>query len=85
MNQLYVSFKEMLEVLESALSMHGRALHKVGAPAVSNTNENERDSFVEDLKHMNQLNDHFKECLKLVEHELNEQWTKFSMMYNNRQ
>jgi len=85
MNQLYLSFKEMLEVLDNALGIHERDLYKVGEPPVSNNSENERDSFMEDLKHMNQLNDHFKECLKLVNRELNEQWAKFSMVYNNRQ
>ena len=72
LNQLYHSMKEQLEILESGLSIHNRILKNV------QLNENSFDNNSENFKHMNQLNEHLIECLKLIELELSERWSKYS-------
>lgn len=76
MHKLYLSIKDQLSILESGLSIHNRILKSV--QIADNKFDSENESNLENLKHMNQLNEHLVECLKLVEHELNQRWSKFS-------
>ena len=76
MHKLYLSIKDQLSILESGLSIHNRILKSVQISESKVDSENE--SNLENLKHMNQLNEHLVECLKLIELELNQRWSKFS-------
>lgn len=90
LSQLYQSIKDQLNVLESGLSIHDRILKDVeirfrdlSANVGINGNLTSRSSepsenYSEHIKHMNELNKHLIECLKIIENELNERWSKFS-------
>lgn len=90
LNQLYLSIREQLNVLESGLSIHDRILKDVevrfrdmtsNGTGNSNSNGNGRadsmENYSEHIKHMNELNGHLIDCLKIIENELNERWSKF--------
>lgn len=80
--QLYMSIKDQLNVLESGLSIHDRILKDVEARFKDLTSANaEIDSKYlknfEHIKHMKELNKHLIDCLRVIENELNERWSKF--------
>lgn len=77
MHELYLSIKNQLGVLESGLSIHNRILKNV--QFTENKLDTENENIIENLKHMNQLNEHLIECLRLIEQELNDRWSKFSV------
>lgn len=80
MNQFYTSVKDQLCVLESGLSIHERNLQRAQI-AESKGDNTENENVLENLKHMNQLNEHLTECLRHIEHELNERWNSLSAFY----
>ena len=91
-NQLYTSIKDQLSILESGLSIHDRILKRLNESRqemqhvtminenlgvnnyATNSSELNLDS---SFAHMNELNVHLIKCLKLIENELNERWSKF--------
>ena len=91
-NQLYSSIKDQLSVLESGLSIHDRILKRINESrqerlmqvANENLNDVQFNVGLEEINansncdHMNELNTHLIECLKLIENELNERWSKFN-------
>jgi hypothetical protein len=85
MQQLYHSIKDQLEILESGLSIHNRILKSVSQMAESSKQDGETESNSENLKHMNQLNEHLNDCLGIIEQELNDRWSKFNSMNTNQQ
>ena len=83
MQQLYLSIKDQLNVLESGLSIHNRILKSVTQMSESGVKQDgDSEANVENLKHMNQLNEHLIECLGMIEQELSERWSKFSSLNN---
>ena len=89
--QLYASIREQLSVLESGLSIHDRILKRINASRkemllhAANEHINEANVLSLDelnlgsnFEHMNELNMHLIECLRLIENELNERWSKFN-------
>lgn len=84
MQQLYLSIKDQLNVLESGLSIHNRILKSVTQMNESGGKQDgDSEANMENLKHMNQLNEHLIECLGMIEQELSERWTKFSSLNSN--
>ncbi len=93
-NQLYASIRDQLSILESGLSIHDRILKRLNEsrrqemfqanvmlnsahhqPTQLSLSELNMDS---SFAHMNELNEHLIKCLKLIENELNERWSKFN-------
>ena len=80
LNQLYTSIKEQLKILENGLTIHDRILKNIEL-----SYKNEYDSIggkysknIEHIKHMNELNNHLINCLKILMNELDEKWTKIN-------
>ena len=71
-NQLYLSIKNQLSVLESGLSIHDRILVQI-EENLTNPSENVADH----LAHMNELNKHLIECLRNIQEELEDKWSNF--------
>ncbi|RNA21801.1 dedicator of cytokinesis 3 isoform X1 [Brachionus plicatilis] len=71
-SQLYLSIKSQLGVLESGLSIHDRILSEI-EENLSNPSETMSDH----VAHMNELNKHLIECLRNVQEELEDKWSKF--------
>ncbi|CAF0772075.1 unnamed protein product [Brachionus calyciflorus] len=72
-SQLYSSIKSQLSVLESGLSIHDRILTNIEDSLMDSPSEN----LTEHIKHMNELNKHLIECLRIVHNELDDRWSKF--------
>ena len=83
-----------MSILESGLSIHDRILKRLNesrqelqqvaminnenaTSSTCQTNMNELN-LNSSFDHMNELNVHLIKCLKLIENELNERWSKFS-------
>jgi hypothetical protein len=80
LNQLHLSIREQLKILENGLMIHDRILKNIelGYKTEHDSNGGKYSKNIEHIKHMNELNNHLINCFKLLTNELDEKWSKIT-------